>query len=73
MRLSHHLIEFLKGNGTSPTPYLPWWVVKTIEATSPNIGDISTCRQTRSHKQQHSVALMTYILDICDPKAYIDA
>ena len=44
-----------------------------IEATGPDVGDISTSRQTRSHKQQASDALMTRILDTCDLESYVDA
>lgn len=35
------LDQYSKGNGTSLTPYLPWWDIKTIEVVGPDVGDIS--------------------------------
>lgn len=62
-----------EGNGTSPNPGLLRWDVKTIEVASPNVGDISTAQQTRSHKKKAIVALMTHILDTCNIESYVDA
>ena len=42
--------HYFEGNGTSPTPCLPQWDVKTIEVVGPDVGDISTGQQTQSHK-----------------------
>lgn len=53
------LDQYFQGNGMSLTPYLPQWVVKRIEAIGANVGDISIGRQTRSHKHQASVSLIT--------------
>ena len=55
------------------TPCLPQWDLNTIEATSFEVSDISTSWQTCSHKKKASVALMTWILNTCDPKYYADA
>jgi hypothetical protein len=63
-----------KMNDVSLNPYLPWLTIKTIEAIDTNVGDISTGRQTRSHKQKLTdVSLMNQILDTSGPESYADA
>ena len=62
-----------KGNDTLSTPCLPCQDIKIVETTSPDVGDISSSLQTQIHKKHSSVALMTWILDTCDPKSYTDA
>jgi len=42
----------------SPFSFLPRWAAKMIEAARLDVGDVSSSRQTHSHKQQASVALM---------------
>ena len=41
--------QLSKENGTSLSPYLSPWVVKTIEATAPDVGDISSSQHICSH------------------------
>lgn len=41
-----------------------------IESIGLDVGNISIVRQTHSHKKQANVALMTHIINTCDPKSY---
>lgn len=60
-------------NVTSPTPCLPRWAIKRIEAVGVDVGDISIGQRTCSHKQHASVALMAQILNTCDCESYVYA
>lgn len=59
-----------KINDSSSPPYFHHWVVKMIETVGPDVGDISTSRQTHSQKNNVSATLMAHVLEACDLDSY---
>lgn len=58
--------------GNTSTPYLPQWDVKSLQLAGSDVDEITSNCQTHSQKQQASVALITCVLETCDPNTYAD-